>query len=185
MTRRQGAIAAPVRIVTAFALSGVLWLTIGVVASAEGPPAHAQAFNVARGKPVTADSVYRADYPPANAVDGDRQSISSRWLSRRTNDLDWSGNPHWIEIDLRGSWLISEMRFWSGAESEYKWPPADFRFERWHDGAWREVFAEAGNANAIYARTFPPVPATRVRLRATRGTDPGALRLYEVEVYGR
>jgi hypothetical protein len=141
--------------------------------------------NLARGKPVSVDSVYNPEYRPANAVDGDRESVSSRWLSARTNNLDWSASPHWIEIDLLGTYTISEVRFWAGAQNEYKWPPADFTFQRWHDGAWVEVFAETDNRNPTYARTFPPVPASRVRLVATRGTDPGALRLYEIEVYGR
>jgi hypothetical protein len=147
--------------------------------------AHAPASNLARGKPVRVDSVYNSDYPPAHAVDGDWVGVASRWLSARTNNLDWSKNPHWIEIDLLGEFLITEMRFWSGAQNEYKWPPADFTFQRWHDGAWIEIFAETGNDRPVYARRFPPVPAGKVRLIATRGTDPGALRLYEIEVYGR
>jgi hypothetical protein len=140
--------------------------------------------NVARGKPVTVDSIYNSVYLPANAVDGDRKSVSSRWLSARTNNLDWSGNPHWIEIDLRGTYRITELRFWAGAENEYKWPPADFKFQRWNNGAWVDIFAEADNSNPVYSRKFPPVLADRVRLQATRGTDVGALRLYEIEVYG-
>lgn len=147
-------------------------------------PASSHVANVARGKPVKADSIYNATYLPEYAVDGDRENVSSRWLSARTNNLDWSKSPHWIEIDLLGTYSISEVRFWSGAQNEYKWPPADFAFQRWHEGAWVDVFNETGNDKPVYSRRFPPVPAQRVRLFATRGTDPGALRLYEIEVFG-
>jgi hypothetical protein len=172
------------RLLAGVGLAAAILHALGLPGNAD-PERSPQDSNVARGKPVTADSVYHPGYPPAHAVDGDRESVSSRWLSARTNDLDWSKNPHWIEIDLQGTFRISELRFWTGAQNEYKWPPADFRFQRWHDGAWVDVFTETGNESAAYSKHFPPVAASRVRLYATRGTDPGALRLYEIEVYGR
>lgn len=140
--------------------------------------------NVALGKPVTADSVYDDRYPPHNAVDGDHEHIGSRWLSARTNTLDWTTTPHWIEIDLLDTCGIVGMRFWSGAENEYKWPPDSFRLQRLQDGDWVDVFAESGNRAAVYTKHFPVVSARKFRLYATRGTDIGALRLYEIELLG-
>lgn len=162
--------------------AAILWSVL--LAGNDDQTTLSQISNVARGKPVIVDSVYNPQYLPANAIDGDRESVLSRWLSARTTDLDWSNNPHWIEIDLLGTYQITELRFWAGAQNEYKWPPADFRFQRWHDADWVDIFSEVGNKNPVYSRKFAPVTANKVRLYATRGTDPGALRLYEIEVYG-
>ncbi len=140
--------------------------------------------NVALGKPVTADSVYDRRYPPENAVDGDRRSVSSRWLSARSNRLDWSQQPHWLEIDLGAPHRVSGMGFWAGAQDSYKWAPVDFRFQAWQDHGWRDLVTASGNVEPVYRADFEPQETTRVRLIASRGSDPGALRLYEVEVYG-
>lgn len=130
-----------------------------------------------------ADSVYDERYPSKNAVDGDHVHILNRWLSSRTNSLDWSKTPHWLEIDLGRPYALTRMGFWSGAQNEYKWPPVDFRFQARVDGAWADIFTETGNDEPIYSRQFSPFTTDRVRFIATRGTDPGALRLYEIEVY--
>ncbi len=140
--------------------------------------------NVALYKTVRADSIYDERYPPQNAVDGDHANIESRWLSARTNSLDWTSTPHWIEIDLGQAYTITGIRFWTGAHGEYKWQPSDFVFQAFGDGDWMDVISETGNDNAVFERKFPPVETDRVRLVATRGTDIGALRLYEIEVLG-
>ena len=142
------------------------------------------ATNVALHKSASTDSVYDDRYPPHNAVDGDHVHVESRWLSSRTNTLDWSAKPHWIEIDLGRPCTVTGMRFWSGAHGEYKWQPADFVFQAFDNGTWIDVITETGNSQAVYGRDFAPVVTDRVRLLATRGTDIGALRLYEIEVIG-
>lgn len=139
--------------------------------------------NLALHRPVHADSVYDPRYPPRQAVDGDHRSVTSRWLSSRTNNLDWSANPHWLEIDL-GPCTVTGLRFWAGAEDEYKWPPVDFRLQGIRQGQWQDIVVETGNTKAVYARDFAPFVTDRVRLVATRGSDIGALRLYEVEILG-
>lgn len=139
--------------------------------------------NVALKKPVVADSVYDERYPSSNAVDGDHVHILNRWLSSRTNSLDWSNTPHWLEINLGQPYALTRMNFWAGAQDEYKWPPADFRFQGRADGAWVDIFTETGNDKPVYSRRFAPFTTDTVRFIATRGTDPGALRLYEIEVY--
>ena len=139
------------------------------------PGGAAGTANVALGKPVVVDST-SGSYVGSNAVDGNKFDTESRWLSSN------SPGDHWIEVDLQDEFLISGLRFWMGYD-QYEEAISDFVFERFHDGAWETIFAESGNNNPIYAATFDPVVADRVRLYSTAGLDE-RVRLFEIEVYG-
>ena len=139
-------------------------------------PDTSSSTNIALNKPAITDSQLNSSYPASNAVDGNVSDNTSRWVSDATT------YPHWIEIDLQGTYTIDQMKFWTGYNG-YNQPPSDFKFQKWNGSTWVDIFTETGNTLPQYARYFTPTDASKVRLYATNGAD-NYLRLYEIEVYG-
>jgi hypothetical protein len=151
-------------------------LLLWAVAFLSGIPAstQAQTTNLALNKPVTVDSTYNSGYPGANAVDGDRTTNGSRWLSANNT------NAHWIEVNLGASYSVSQVKFWTGWEG-YNNPIPNYKLQRWSGSAWVDIVSRTGNTNAQVTETFGAVTTSRVRLY----NSPGILvRLYEIEIYG-
>jgi hypothetical protein len=132
--------------------------------------------NLALNKPVVVDSILNSSYPGENAVDGNNSDNASRWVSANTV---W---PHWIEVDLQGTYSISELKFWTGYDG-YETPPTNFQFQQWDGANWVDIFSETGNSNPEYSKVFAPVTTSKVRLYGTSGQD-NYFKLYEIEVYG-
>ncbi len=134
--------------------------------------------NVALNKTVTVSSIYQdTDYTGDKAVDGDKSSNSSRWLTDRNGDY-----PHWIEIDFGGNYEISSMAFYIG-HNGYNKPVEDFKFERWDGSQWVTIFEQTGNTDPQYKKSFNPVETEKVRLYMTAGNNP--VRMFEIEVFGK
>jgi hypothetical protein len=135
--------------------------------------------NIAVGKPVVASSEYddAGVYIAEKAVDGDRVSINSRWLT----DKD-GAYPHWIEIDFEGLYRINGMAFWTGFNG-YENPVRDFRLEKWNGSSWITIFLEMGNTNPEFIKSFDEVETDKVRLYLMSGDSPIA-RIFEIEIYG-
>ncbi len=133
--------------------------------------------NVVLNKPVRVSSSYNSRYVGSNAVDGDKTSNSSRWLSGRNQSF-----PQWIEVDLQGEKTLSEVSFWTGYNG-YSAPITDFEFQVWNGSSWSTVFSENGNNNAAYSRTFSEVSTSKVRLMIS-GAESGLVKLFELEVMG-
>lgn len=134
--------------------------------------------NVALNKPVTSSGSATQAFIEENAVDGDRTSAASRWISAGPNSTD----PQWIEVDLQGFYEISGFGMWrdgSGIHGSQK-----FSFQVWIDDNWLDVFTEANNVMEEYYRGFDSVITDRVRLYIypTVSVD-YLIRLYEIEVY--
>ncbi|MBD0402000.1 discoidin domain-containing protein [Flammeovirga sp. EKP202] len=131
--------------------------------------------NVAKGKSVSVDSELKASYGGVNAVDGDKISNSSRWLSA-TNDEE-----HWLEVDLEGEFDIEAFAFWTGYAG-YKNPIQQFSFQYEKEGAWVDIVTEENNDHAAYRNVFEAITASKVRLYvpAYEGND---VKLFELEVY--
>ena len=130
--------------------------------------------NVVLNKPVT-HSDFLSPYEGQLAVDGDRASNTSRWVS------DDSNNAHWIEVDLQGSFSISAFGIWRDLQTASQRMP-QFRLQAWIDGAWQTVVSEENNEVAVYNREFEPVTTDRVRLYIPPYTN-NRVRLFEFEVY--
>ncbi|NJM94347.1 MAG: T9SS type A sorting domain-containing protein [Cytophagales bacterium] len=138
------------------------------------PPA-ADPTNLALGKPTTTDSQLSGSYPGGLAVDGLNSGNASRWLSAN------SAWPHWIEVDLQGSFSISQLKFWTG-HNGYNYPVA-YQFQYWTGSTWATLLDRPANTSPSVDEAFPPVTTSRVRLYGTSGSD-NYFRLYELEVYG-
>ncbi|SHF91549.1 Por secretion system C-terminal sorting domain-containing protein [Mariniphaga anaerophila] len=134
--------------------------------------------NIALNKTVTVSSIYKTDtgYTGDKAVDGDKTSNSSRWLSDKNGDY-----PHWIEVDFGEEYAINSMAFFVG-HSGYNKPIANFEFQRWDGSEWVKIFDETGNEQAEYSKTYEPIKTSKVRLYMTAGNNP--VRMFEIEVYG-
>ncbi len=143
-----------------------------------GSPHPAGAANRALHQPARADSLLSDAYPAFKAVDGDRASLASRWISG-------SGPcPHWIEIDLGQNYALQNMQFWTG-HSTGPYPLYDFALQYWNGTGWTDLYRETGSANQGYVNASfgPTLAGNRVRLFVTAGLD-SIVRLYELELYG-
>ena len=134
-------------------------------------------FNVALNKSVFASSVHSAPYPATMAVDGDIVSDASRWVTK-AGEL-----PAYIEIDLNGTFLISQLKFYSGYLG-YNSPITSFVFQYWNVDRWEDLVTETSNAISSYDKSFTEVKTNKVRLNIN-ATASGIARFYEIEVYGR
>ncbi len=134
-------------------------------------------FNVALNKSVFASSVNSAATPATLAVDGNILSDSSRWVTK-SGEL-----PAYVEIDLNGSFLISELKFYSGYQG-YNSPITSFVFQYWNGDRWEDLVTETTNTISQYSKTFIEVRTNKVRLNINSTTS-NIARFYEIEVYGR
>ena len=119
-------------------------------------------------KTVTASSVHSAEYPPANAVDGDPGSY---WSSTFVD-------PAWLAVDLGAVHRISLVRIaWETAFSK------SFSVQVSLDGQiWRDVYQTHDGDGGTSEIKISPVQARQVRIYCTRrGTEWGhAIRELEV-----
>ncbi|MDY8138478.1 discoidin domain-containing protein [Aquimarina sp. 2201CG5-10] len=133
--------------------------------------------NVALNKPTITDSQYDTTFVGGKAVDGNNNLNSSRWVSTNTS---W---PHWIEIDLQGSFEINQMKFWTGHSGGYD-EGVQFLFEYWNGSSWNVIINGSSNTSGIVNQTFNSITTSKVRLYGLGSTRDNLFRLYEIEVYG-
>jgi len=135
--------------------------------------------NVALNRPATVDSINGPGFTADRAVDGDSTSDWSRWVSAGT---DW---PHWIEIELDQTYVLSRLKFWTDKVGVGTFPVSAFALQSWNGTAWTDLYAEAASANtgAVDASFAPTLSGNRIRLQGTAGED-NIFRLFEVEVHG-
>jgi hypothetical protein len=134
-------------------------------------------FNVALNKSVFASSINSTSTLGQNAVDGNIVSDASRWVTK-AGEL-----PAYIEIDLNGSFLISELKFYSGYQG-YNSPIGSFVFQYWNVDRWEDLIIETTNTISTYSKTFAEVRTNKVRLNINL-TVSNIARFYEIEVYGK
>jgi hypothetical protein len=133
-------------------------------------------FNVALNKSVSVNTVHSAPYPGEKAVDGNIVSDASRWVSV-------SGVfPAFIEIDLNGTFLIKELKLYTGYLG-YNAPLTSFDFQYWNVDRWENIVSETTNTISAYSKIFTEVKTNKVRLYIN-STAANIVRLYEIEVYG-
>ena len=134
-------------------------------------------LNVALSKGVMVNTVTSTLYPGENAVDGNIVSDNSRWVSQ-------SGVfPATIEIDLNGTFLIDELKLYSGYLG-YNSPITSFDFQYWNVDRWENIVSETTNTGSTYSKNFTEVKTNKVRLHVN-STAANIVRLYEIEVYGK
>ena len=132
--------------------------------------------NLALGKTTTVDSEYNSTYTKGKAVDGNIGTGSNtRWVSANTS---W---PHWIEVDLAGTYTINQLKFWTGSGGYNR--GVEYRFEYWNGTSWTTIIDKPNNTDPTVDETFTAVTTNKVRLFGTGGQD-NIFRLYEIEVYG-
>ena len=131
--------------------------------------------NVALNKTASGTKT-KAGYSPAAAVDGDKVSNNSRWVT------DGSGYPYTLDVDLGGDYEVSGLNLYTGYNT-YKKPITQFSFQVWNGTNWVEHHSESNNNNSEYTSTFTPIVTSQVRLIAQAGQD-NTVRLFEMEVLG-
>ena len=134
--------------------------------------------NIALNKTTTVSSVY-SSYLGSNAVDGDKTSNSSRWLSSPINEENF---PQWLEVDLGGEYLINGFGFWTGYNGPGT-PIVDFEFQIWSGTDWISIYTEDGNYQPSYLKTINTNKTSKVRLLIDDADDTRA-KVFEFEVYG-
>ncbi len=143
--------------------------------------------NVALYKNATTRSNFSSAYTGSKAVDGDNSpNVNSRWVSAVKPLFHSTGvfDPQWLEVDLGGNYSITAMKTFSGVgyDGLYSKPNGDFKFQRWDGSDWVDILNVTCNRNPMYAKTFPAVTTSKVRLFVTFTMD--EVRLFELEVFG-
>jgi hypothetical protein len=133
--------------------------------------------NVARFKDVDVSLSHSAPFAGINAVDGNVVANASRWISKPGNF------PASIEVKLSDFYLIDELVMYCGATG-YNNPITNFQFQVWSSNKWVDVITETANAAAVYRKSFPEVRTNKVKVTVNASTG-DAVRLYEIEVYGK
>ena len=130
--------------------------------------------NLALNKTVTVDSTYSGSYPGLKAVDGDKSSDTSRWLSADNT------NTHSIEVDLGTKANINSVRFWTGYQG-YNYAISNYKIQSWDGSAWVDNATKTGNTSSEVFVNFATVRTDKIRMYS----DPGNFtKMYELEVHG-
>jgi Glycosyl hydrolase catalytic core/Secretion system C-terminal sorting domain/F5/8 type C domain len=146
--------------------------------------------NVALNKMATANSSASSSFLPARAVDGDTTSSTSLWVVNFGNPggANYTPLPAWIEVDLQGSFIIDSFRIIESSNAV-----KDFNFQVWDAalnagaGGWSNALTVTGNPASPLTtyKTINPVTTSKVRLFITAHNSTTALRMFELEVYGK
>ena len=140
--------------------------------------------NIALNKPVTTSSDQSAVYVGAKAVDGDKD-VESRWGSVTNNNI-----PHWIAIDLQGSFTISalELTLYTVTGSSGTECMKEFYLQAWSDIAndWYNIYEEYDQPKrgigVQYYAEFNAITTKKVRWYVP-DYFMNKVRLIEIEVY--
>ncbi len=135
------------------------------------------AENIAKGKTAKASTTYSSKYTPDKAIDGDKKTDNSRWLSGKNDKL-----PQSIEVDLGEEHVIKGVGFWIGSNG-YNKEFTDFELQSFEGGQWVTKVTVTGNDSPEKVMTFDAFTASQVRLYVTAGKS-SVIRLYELELYG-
>jgi len=119
----------------------------------------------------TTTSDILAGYPGSLAVDGDKTTTPSRWVTDDTN------NEHWLTLDLGQEYEINAFETWSGSPAQ-----VNFSLQVEVDGQWVTVHNKTGNSALQYYGEFTPVKAQRVRYYIP-AYQTNRVRLYEIVIY--
>ena len=146
--------------------------------------------NIALNKTATANSSSSSSFLPSRAVDGDTTSSASMWVVNIGNPggANFSPLPAWIEVDLQGSYTVDSFRIIESSNAL-----KDFNFQVWDAalnagaGGWSNALTVTGNPASPLTtfKTINPVTTTKVRLFITAHNSTTALRIFELEVYGK
>lgn len=149
---------------TAPGVAGEVTTTASAVLNAQNPNLVA----AASGGTATA-SGFTPPYEPSRAIDGNRESIGSRWLTGAADE-------HWIRIDLEEPALMDTVRLWQYPNYELR----DYSISGLVDGTWTALATVTDNTDTVTEYEFDPVEVSAIRLDITRTRDARA-RLYEIE----
>ena len=133
--------------------------------------AAAEPVDLAKGRPVKADSVRSKEYAPTNAVDG-VAADESRWLSAD------SPGPHWLEVDLGMERGLGGTHLYSGWQGTSALQ--NFELQAWDGRKWIAIEGskQTGNTEPALALKFQqPVRTSKVRLWIN---DNGTARVAEL-----
>lgn len=117
-----------------------------------------------------AASSWWMQYQPGFAIDGNRSSLGSRWLTE-------AGDLHWLEVRFAREEPIDTVELYQYGGYEL-W---DYRILGLVSGQWQVLHEVDGNREQITTHSFAPVHATAVRLEVSASRD-ARVRLYEIEV---
>lgn len=138
--------------------------------------------NVVLNKPVFSTGTATPAFPPENAVDGDRTTPASRWISVGPFASPNLSPPQWLEVDLQGFIQISGFGMWR--DISHIIGSQKFSLQVWVENEWVDVITENHNVSTVYYAEFSPVTTNKVRLYIHPTTYADyMIRLFEIEVY--
>ncbi|WP_135556747.1 galactose-binding domain-containing protein [Paenibacillus cymbidii] len=142
--------------------------------------------NIAGNATITVDSesgIYTKD----KAVDGDKTSYTSRWLSTAAQA------GHYYQLEWSSGKMITNVKVWSGTEpgGGAGYQIDDYSIDYWNGSTWVTVAAVAdnimdGSLGQYNDLSFTAITTAKLRMNISdpsHGTDNTA-RLIEIEVYG-
>ncbi|MEM9202248.1 MAG: discoidin domain-containing protein [Actinomycetota bacterium] len=134
--------------------------------------------NVALGAGATSTFDHYGNQPGSRAVDGDKVSTASRWVSAIASP---TVQPS-LTLDLGETYEIAEIRIWNG-HLQWNNPVDGYRIEYWDASLaqWVNALERTGNTASVTRDELTPVSTSQVRITVTSGRA----RFFEVEVLGR
>jgi hypothetical protein len=133
------------------------------------------------GAVVTADSML-AGFPATNAVDGNVNALSSRWVS------DSSRSPHWLAIDFGKPKPFTRIELYTGESHNFDYLLRDFALQYWSGSEWKDIEGAQKKNNLVENPrfTFAEVTAAKVRLYVMKGSNVDNIaRVYELKIFSQ
>lgn len=126
---------------------------------------------LSRGRKAAASSMENDNYPPENAVDGDRKT---RWSSEFSDQ-------EWITVDLGAPHRIDAVRLdWEAAHAR------DYRLDVSQDGrTWQNIHAKSDGHGGVEQIININTTGRFVRMDGIERAREWGYSLWEFEVYGR
>lgn len=146
-----------------------------------GPPPVGRP-NIALGKPTSASSYNSDGTSPDRAVDGD---LTSRWFTQTG-----TSDPHWLEVDLQGTFVLDSAEVWTGVVGQTgPYSIGHIKLQYWTELGWEDIpgAAISGNREELVSFRFAQTVITsKVRFYSETKESPDGLglRFREILIYG-
>ncbi len=117
-------------------------------------------------------------YAPEKAIDGDRASPASRWISHQSRE------PHYLEVQFAEPRTIHRIVAYPDYPASTHRYGTEYVLQHWDGGAWKNVHVRSLDASERrLAFDITPVTTQRIRYQANRTDGAGYVKLFELEAY--
>ena len=115
---------------------------------------------------------------PDKAIDGDKSSRESRWISEQ------SKTPHYLEVTFAKSYQVSQVIAYPDYPASTHKYGVDYKLQYWDGTEWKDMSVEKSEISSTVLKfDIKPIETNKIRFYAIKTDGAGFVKLFEIEAY--